>query len=317
MYLPAPTLKNTKTELLAAFEELRQKYEANQGQQVLPTAARRQEEDMLLEKTAAYTPPTIEADIAALRQKLQEYLDRVGRELTDESKKLAELREALTIEANRLKETRHIELAAQALDMLMTDYSHTEQELAAKREKSEQELVAAMTQKKREWEREQEEYSYNLKISRRKEQDAYDAECAKKDAQREEKFAVRTKELAESETTLQARTEEVARLEKAVTEHPAQLEQAVREAEQRTSEVLRKDFATEKRLLEQEWKAEKNMLEAKLQSLQELLKNQTAEIISLKTALTGANQQAQSLAATVIESVSGAKQMKIGETSKE
>lgn len=316
-YLPAPTIKSTKAELLAAFEELRRQYEAAQTEQVHPSAARRQEEEALIAKTAGVTPDSVEAKIAELRGKLQEHVDGLYRELGDASKQLNDLRAAIAIESARLKEARQIELTVEALGVLMADYARTEKELADKRQQIEEDLQAEMARKKKEWEREQEEYAYNIKIVRRKEQDAYEAEVAKKDAQREEKFALKAKELADREAALQLRREDFARLEKLAAEHPTEMERAAQEAEQRVSETLRREFATEKKLLEQEWRAEKNMLEARVQSLQETTKTQSQEADSLKNSLATATQHAQTLAATVIESVSGMKQMKTSDAPKE
>lgn len=139
----------------------------------------------------------------------------------------------------------------------------------------------------------------------------------KKKAEQEAAIAARENELSEKEAAANKRKEEIAGLEETVRDFPDKLEKTVAEASQETAENLQKEFAAEKRLLEQEWKGEQNMLVAKINSLQETIKTQALEIKSLKDSLSVANQHAQTLAATVIESVSGAKQAKMTEGNRE
>lgn len=106
------SIKSTKAEILAAFEEMRQKHEESKQQQAPLAISQQKEEQQILQKTAAYTPSKLENDLVDLRKKIQGYLDELGLQLIQESKKLDEVRQAINIEVQRLKETRHIELAA-------------------------------------------------------------------------------------------------------------------------------------------------------------------------------------------------------------
>ena len=57
-------------------------------------------------------------------------------------------------------------------------------------------------------------------------------------------------------------------------------------------------------MLEQEWRSEKQAGAIRVENLEETVKRQTQEMAALKEALTTATAQSQTLAATVIESVS-------------
>ncbi len=313
-----PSLKNSKADILSAFEEMKQKYEEAKNQ-MSPAQLdlQKKEEENILAKTASYAPDALENDIAALRKKIQASLDELAVSLAEESKKLSEIKSAAAIESERLKTARQMELAAEALDILLTDYQTKEKELAAKQRATEETMAQEIARRKKDWEREQEEYAYNQKIARKKEEDGYEMEQGKKEALRKEALAKKEAETTERENILRAREEAIKKMEAEIAALPAKLEQAALNGKQQAEETMRKDFAVEKRLAEQEWRAEKNAYEAKIAGLQENAKAAAAEIKSLKDSLAASNQHAQTLAATVIEGMAGMKQMKTAEAAKE
>ncbi len=71
---------------------------------------------------------------------------------------------------------------------------------------------------------------------------------------------------------------------------------------------MKKDFAVEKQMFEQKSQAEKSLLEVKTANLEETVKAQTAEVVSLKKSLAEAHQQSQSLATSVVESAAAIRQ---------
>jgi len=81
---------------------------------------------------------------------------------------------SIPIETSRLKETRDIQLSTDALDALIAEYAQKEKEFETKQRIAEETFAADMTKKRKDWEREQEEYGYKTKIERKKEEDACD-----------------------------------------------------------------------------------------------------------------------------------------------
>ena len=300
----AVPVKRTKAELLAEFEEIKRKYEELKGQSSPGQLdLKKKESAAVLQKTAVYTPSNLEDEISSLRKKVQTSLDELSGSLSEESKKLIEIQGAIVIEADRLKEARQIDLASQALDVLINDYEAKEREFTIKGDAAAEALAQGMARQKKDWEREQEEYAYNLKTERKKEEEAYEVEWTKKETARKEALARREAELQEKEAVLATRQAEIQKMEK--------------DAREQTEKTLQKDFAVDKRLAEQEGQAEKNLNEMKIIGLQETIKNYALEIKSLKDALAASSQHAQTLAATVIEGMSGMKQAKATEQGKE
>lgn len=318
MPAPTPSAKNTKAGLLAAFEEMKQKYEEMKSQSSpAQSSQQKKDENFILEKTAFYTTDALENDISALQKKIQAALDELSVSLTDENKKLSEIKNAAAIESERLKTARQIELAAETLDILLADYKTKEKDLADKQHAAEETLAQEIARQKMDWEREREEYIYNLKIARKKEEDGYEMEQGKKESSRKEALAKKEAEIQERENIIREREDDIKKMEAEISALPSKLEQCAQNAKRQAEEIMQKDFSMEKRMAEQEWRAEKNAYEARIAGLQENAKAAAVEIKSLKDALMVANQHAQTLAATVIEGMSGLKQMKAAEAAKE
>ncbi|MBI5222059.1 MAG: hypothetical protein HY980_01000 [Candidatus Magasanikbacteria bacterium] len=302
-----PSPKSTKADLFAAFEEMRKKYEESLKQ---PSAFSKAEEQQVLQHTAELTPTKLEDDITNLRRQIQNHLDTVLAQLNDEGKKLSDIRSAIDIESRRLSEAHNIDIAVSSLRALIEEYDSKAKELQTNYKNMEEESAEAMARKKKDWEREQEEYTYSLKMERRKEDDVFELEKTKKENKWKEEMAKREQQIAEQEETLQKRAEEIAALEKTASELPEKIRLAEETAVKTATENARAKNDLEMKLKMQEWQAEKMMLQAKIDALAESSKLQTEEIRSLKTALANANQQAQTLAATVIENMAGNKNVK-------
>lgn len=79
-----------------AFEDMRKKYEELKRQQAEPSLFARKEDDILLTKTAGYTTASLENSLSTLRRLLQSMVDDLASKISEEAKKLEELREVYT-----------------------------------------------------------------------------------------------------------------------------------------------------------------------------------------------------------------------------
>lgn len=313
------TARSAKTDLFKAYQEMREKVEgAEKNQLPLPQQAEiKKEEDYILEKTASLLPQNLDDDIFALNKKMKETLNGLRDKLVGESEKLSELRKAIEIETKRLEEVHNIKLANDALQTLIADYELKQKEMEKFRLETESSLNDEMEQKKRNWEREQEEYKYNLKLERKKEEDAYELEKTKKKSVWQNEIDKKEAVLSEKEEILNGREEDMEHTRTQIDEFPVKLESAVEKAKKEQAEILQKDFDVQKQLSEEKWNSAKNILEAKLDNSQEILKNQNIEIASFKKSLYEANQKAQSLATIIVENASVGKMRQNEEREKE
>ncbi len=313
------TARSTKTDLFNAYQEMREKVEgAEKNQLPLPQQAEiKKEEENILEKTANLLPQNLDDDISALNKKMQGTLNGLRDKLVSESEKLTELRKAIEIETRRLEEVHNIKLANDALQTLIADYELKRKEMEKFRAETESSLNDEMEQKKRNWEREQEEYEYNLKLERKKEEDGYELEKNKKKAARQDEIDKKEAALSEKEEILNGREEDIENMRIQIDEFPAKLAETIEKAKEEQRAILQKDFDVQKQLSEEKCNSAKNILETKLENLQEIMKNQNIEIASLKKSLYEANQKAQSLATTIVENASIGKMRQNEEREKE
>ena len=276
---PTPLSRKTKTELLEDYRELQEKYEELKMTAELVHAPQSAE---LLEKTKAYTADTITASIAGLKTNVNATLNDLADKLVSEAQKFGELREALELSKKNLELNYNIQVAAETLQRLLREYG-------LKRAELEQE----MADKKRDWERAQEEHEYSTKRERTRDEAAYQDLSAK-----------REQEFKERQERLQAQEEELQALRQQAEQFPAKLDKA---CAQRAEEVARELHVESERQLaieKKDWEAKKNLLDMQISNLEELAKRQNAEIASLKQETERANKKAQELAVKVIEGAS-------------
>ncbi len=310
--IPEVTVKNTKTELFKAYQEMKEIFEQTQKNQLpLPQSdSLRRDEAKILEKTKNFLPEKLEEDIAFLNKKIQANLAETRNEMIEESKKLSEIRKAIEIESKKLEEVYNIKLAENTLQTLIADFETKSKEMEKKRKAEDVLAEEVAIAKKKNRERDEEEYQYQLKIQRKKEQDEYDLAQAKKRTEWQEKLSKKITELDEREKIINSRLEDIEKIKKEIESFPKKLEAAIKESQQETAKELEKDFAIQKKITETQWFSEKKMFETKITGLQEMIKNQSAENAALKKSLSEANQRAQNLAIAIVQNTTGLKMPK-------
>lgn len=311
------SLKNNKTQLLQAYEDMKEEFEAFKKQATSPATqvAKKREEEVIVEKTRLLSSTNLEEDITILKRKTSMNLDELLEQLVAESIVLEDIRKAIEIEKKYLQETRNIKLADEALEILINEFEQKQIEFEKK--KSEQEKIFFQEQEQKEKERghEEEEFRYNQKISRRNEEDKYQAESNRKRGLLEKEWETKEQKLTQREEEIVQKEKELADLKLKVESLTREHAENIIQERELLTQRLEKESSIEMRLHKQQCESEKKMLEAKIENLQTHVLTQTEEIRSLKSALGEANNQAQTLAATVVENMSGIKQMKINDTS--
>lgn len=304
--------RSSKAEIFKAYEEIKAKFEQKKEDEAdsPQREVAKKREINILETTARYSPESLDNDLNNLSRKIQFNLNEIKEQLTGESCKLGEMRQAVDIKKKELEELYQIQVTADALKILITDYEVKQQELETSKKILELSLDEEIKNKKKNWEREQEEYLYALKTSRQKEINDYTLKRVKEQEEWQKNIDVKENELRARETKLEEQETELSSLKQTAAGFPDKLSAEVARAEAEKTRILTTEFNHEKQLSEQKWLAEKGIMEVQISNLQEIIKKQTEEASSLKNALAAANASAQSLAVTVIEGASGLKQIK-------
>ncbi|MBI2338014.1 hypothetical protein HYU95_02420 [Candidatus Daviesbacteria bacterium] len=143
-------------------------------------------------------------------------------------------------------------------------------------------------------------------LERKRNQETYEYETARKRKQEEDMFADKKalweKHLSEQKEAIEKDRKELEELRKLVTAFEGEKEKAVEDAQVILQKELTGSFENERKMREQEVKAEKEILTLHLSNLSSESSRQTAEIQALKKALEEATSQVKEIAVKVIES---------------
>lgn len=302
---PQITEKSKKNEILAAYAELIGKLEERERDRgaVLPVHDEKKKQvEAMVKKTENYSVSSVLKEIedckktfndktGALEESLATALKSLAQELECELNKLQEIRSAISAEQQKLENLYGIKNAAISLQEFLQL-----QEEQKKAWKLEQEEDAKMRQ------REEEEYLYGLKLKRKKEHDEYTEEQNKIRAIFEEEMREKKDEVEQKEKLLQAQLNELEELRKFRQQAEILKEKAVQESLGKQQKDLQKDFETRSTLENQKNSAEKDLLEQKIKTLDEQAAHYFSELNLFKKELRTANDKAQELALTIIQS---------------
>jgi len=226
-----------------------------------------------------------------LAVKFADQLRALLQQFTDKIEDYENLQAAIAISQKKLQNQYHLEVAAGALENLVTDYNNKQKKLEQELREQKEKLDAELVVQKLAWEREREEYDYNTNLQRQREKEVYIAQRLEQERQ-----------LAEREEKIKQQEAEVVGLREQAAKLPDDLKRAAEAREREVREGLKQEQTDLLDRKQQIWNAEKNILEIKIKTLEEQRKEQEADITALKKETELANKKAQELAVKVIES---------------
>jgi hypothetical protein len=311
-----PDSRNT---IVTAFERLLNDYR----QQEFKVATKEEEAEKLkdrelLVKTANYTVNNIINGMAALQLNFAASINELTDRLTTESDKLAEIKKAIAVETENLKQLHQIRLVADALHIFSREHQEKikcleirtatqieaiEKEMEQTRkiwdkERQEftlknQETLKLITQKR---EQEEADYEYELKRQRKIELDDYledrrlqERELKMLELEKTKNWQERQQYLENHRSQFTKNSEKAATFEEKLAEEYNKAKgEAIKEADRKAK--------IEIDLIEKEWEATKQGNLLKIESLEQTIERQIEQIDRLTTQLEQVNTQAQNLA---------------------
>ncbi|MBU1118268.1 hypothetical protein KKH43_00100 [Patescibacteria group bacterium] len=318
----APTLKNTKPQILAAYKELLKQHE-REIKEGKSTQEEKKEENTreTVNKASHYTVENVIKTIADLKIELGKSMDFLANTLTGEAGKLTEVRQATTLEQQKLKELHEIDATAETFAALIRmkaeEQKRLEEEMATtktiwEKEKEKQEAIEQerSDQLKKSREREREEYEYTLSLERRRQEQENEEKQRLFKKELNEERAAQEKELTEREHLLTNKEKEFTELKSTTEAFPKRLEETALEAKQKGFSEAQKQAHIEAKLFAKENESTKAVFELQVANLEETVKKQTAEIVVLTQKLNEAYSQVQEIALKTIDSRAGDKTLK-------
>lgn len=243
----------------------------------------------------------IAGDIHGLKINISNILNKLNDRVLEELKKLDLIKQAVKDENEKLENIYKIKAEANILFNLVEAREQKSREFKREAEDGEEKIKTEKLAKEKEWQREQEEYAYNLKLSRKKEEDDYEFKKQIKEREFIEKLAGKEKELKLRELKITEQENEIKEIKEKSATFNAEIEKAVQETEKRIKAELEKETAVSRGMLMKDIEKERELSKFKIMSLEDALKIRQAQLNSLESELKAANAKSQELAVKIIE----------------
>lgn len=317
--------KNTKAEILEAYESLLKNVQTAKAEVPKQMQEEKQKKE-IVNKVSDISGEKIISSISGLQITLENSFDELRQNLLDEFQKLENIRSAIAVEKQSLEDLYDLSsntdsLAAMLLaqkekkenfEKMMADERATfEHEMAEKKElwnieKSKHQIEDKETAdelvKRRK--REEEEYSYNLKITRQKEQNDYDAKKSALEKELKEKKVAFEQEVVQREAELKNAETELAELRQNSLEFPAKLENALQAKEKEIIQSLQLKHDFEIKLMTKQNEADIRLKDQMVTSLQEKIKELQAQVKEYAEKSLRAENSVKDIAVKAIENAS-------------
>ncbi|MEB3882096.1 hypothetical protein [Lyngbya sp. CCY1209] len=325
--------RNTKAEILEAYQELQKEKSSLQSQ--LPKSAANGNgaataTQNVIKKPQKSNQSKLEATLASLTMFQSNFggvIGEISEQLTSEASRLEELQNLVAESRQQLQDLHGIEeIEDDTLEVLIQQYEENsktfEEELTDRRDALEQEWQERQAAWKKEQEehqravrernenyqktrdRDEETYKYNLNLQREIDQEEYEqnkAELYKQLAEfkqeRERQWAEREKAIAERETEHLEVTAKVAQFEK-------NLEDTVKKGKEMGRNIGNYQAKVKADLFAKEVEGQKQFYELRVKGLSETIQSQDLRIQNISKQLDAALKQVQDLAVKAIEGTS-------------
>lgn len=288
--------KNTKQEILDAYEKLTNELEHRDTNVVSQTPQK-----TFSQKTLP-APDEIIGKLSDVRIHVNKTLAQLTDTLVAESEKVQQLNtekeriekeieefHQITIHATTLKNL--IELKEEERQKLEKTIAETRILWEAEQKQHLQQDKESQQEKTKQCQREEDEYQYNIKTKRQKEEDAYNKQKQSKE-----------EELLKREEAVKAKEQEFQQLQKQVIDLQKQLETESIRIRKETADQVSKDLEVRYKLERKEIEGQQNLSKLIIDNLQKTIKAHEDEIKDLKLQLQKAMQQIKDIAVSVIDS---------------
>lgn len=335
-----PSDKNTKAQILEAYDELLEERKALESQlkqlqkeqKAKPSVASLENHH---QPVTAMNPQQVVQDkmiytiesLVKLQSSFGSVVSELSEKLTSEAAKLEEIQRSVAEESQQLAELHELEeIEEDTLDTLIQSYENNykafEEEISQRREALEQESQEL----KKAWEKEQEEYKraikerneeqskvrqrntqeyeYDLALRRSLDNDEYEQNQKSLYKQLEDAKQEQEKQWTEREKAIAERENKFEELKTKVEAFEKEKEAEIKKAKEQGKNIANSQVKIKADLQSKEIEGSKRFYELRIQSLEQTIQNQEARIQALSKQLDAALKQVQDLAVKAIEGAS-------------
>ncbi|OJV37787.1 MAG: hypothetical protein BGO33_07485 [Bacteroidia bacterium 43-41] len=317
------TEKNTKAEILTAYDVLLKKVQEEKSN-VPKQVQEERKKNEIVEKVTDFSNEGIAKGITNLKSSLIHSLDELQAHLSNEFKKLEEIRAAIAVEKQYLEDLYSLSANADSLAAMLLVQKEKKESFETGMKEKEEAFNREMNEKKGLWEeakarqkseekeyldeltnrrkREEDEYQYNLKIVRQKEKDEYEAKKAQLEKELVDRKYAFEQEISQREQAVKMAEIEINGLRKETAEFPGQLEKALKAKEQEVTNALQNKYEFEIKLSNKQSEAEIRLRDQMIESLQQKKQEMQAQLKEYSDKANRAEEGVKDIALKAIES---------------
>ena len=342
---PEISLKNTKNEILTAYEEALKKMQTQKTTEPKQVQEEKRQQETI-KKASENTTEGIVNGISTLKLNVAKELDKLSELLTAEFKKLEDIQNAIRLEKHNLEDLYQVTANADSLAAMIQSQKDKkalfETEMADKRNAFEEKMKtdklsfdekikddkdsfeSSMKEQKELWKteqqkwtelqkeikeksekerkREEEEYGYTLKLTRKKETDLYEEKKASLGKELAEKKTAFDKEIATREAEVLSVENELKELRTKCAAFPVELETTTTASVKSATDKLQAEFRFEKELTAKQTEGDIKLKEQTIDTLKSKIKDMDAIISELSKKAVTAESSVKDIAMKAIES---------------
>ncbi|MDZ8034631.1 hypothetical protein [Nostoc sp. DedSLP04] len=336
MVVKKPTDKNTKVEILQAYEELAKEkavLKSELDKVGKESKSETKEQPKLEQKTAMNQLSSVQQkmnntieSLAKIQLGFGSAANELSEQLTTKASNLEEIRRTLEEEIQQLTQLHNLEISDDILDTLIQAYEDNTKAYQEEYSERSEVLFQEILEQRNTWGKEQEEqqraikernenlnktrqrdaaeYKYNLELQRQLQNDEYEQQQKALYKQLEELLQETEKQWAEREKAISEREKQFEELKAKVEAFPKDKEVAIKKATEEGKGIAHYQAKVKSDLYSKEVEGQKRFYEQRLQSLEQTITNQETRIQNLSKQLESALKQVQDLAVKAIEGTS-------------
>lgn len=333
-----PSQRSTKTEILAAFDDLLGQKKELEAQLKSAKQTPPKPEQNGHTKPVQVETPMKPAQLSS--QSIESIIDGLSRlqlgfggavsdlseKLVQEAIQLEQIQSTVVEEAEQLTALHDLQIADTSLDELIRQYEENAKAFDTELTEQQETVDQDITQAQKAWLKEQEEhrrtvrernetraktqrrdteeYEYALSRDRKLSDETYEQQEQRLYQELEEQRQAREKQWAEREKTVAERETELAELKGKVEAQPEELKAAIKRAKEEGKGIANSQAKIKADLVEKEIEGQTRAYDLQIQSLQETIRTQDARLQTLSKQLDAALKQVQDLAVKAIEGAS-------------
>jgi hypothetical protein len=262
-------------------------------------------EQEVLTAVNGLTLDSVSGDIAATQVEVQKSLADLSSKLTERLQILRNIESAIELKEQSLKQLYEIERTATALDDLKAEIDNQRKAWQEEQGQEERQSREKVSERKKLWQREEEEYDYKLAQEQKKVQDGFADRMATLEKENKGRQEGLEKNWSEREGELKKRETELADLKKQVENFPEMVKKEVNAAVAIATNSLKKEYETKIVLQTKDAETAQKLAAQEIASLNQAILKFQAQVDGLKEQLEQAHHDVKEISAKALDSASG------------